>query len=270
MSQIFFSKQGPEETQSRLSALGQLGGVVTLWLKGSKDKKDFKVSKFDKDRVEIVLDSKEHLFKPGSTILCSFDLRGMSFFSEVVFQISVGGHDVLQFKNTLFKSERRNSYRLLTFPLYEVWAEFDIGEVYEGGKVIDLKTKSSQTGIFKNFLQLVDNISGDESENLKIRIQDISTTGMALHIGELESKFFTKDISFKNVSIRFTDSVIKIPEAVIVYVVDMISSDRNMKKYKIGVNFPNLPASIDEQIGKKINELLRQNEFNKDFENFLK
>lgn len=270
MSQTFFSKQDPSEKISRLALLGSTRGEITVWLKGKKEKYKYKVFKFDKDRGEIVLDSKDQVFTPGQTILCTFELRGMNFFSEVVFQVSISGFSVLVFKNTLFKSERRSSYRLLTFPLYELWAEFDLGEVYEGGKVVDLKSRTSQTGLFKNFLQLIDDKSADEVNNFKIRVQDLSTTGMALHIGDLEKKYFEKGFNFQNVKLIFKDETIIIPEATAVYVVDYISSDKNLKKYKVGIHFTNLPAATDDLIGKKINTLLRENDFNKDFENFIK
>lgn len=270
MSQTFFSKQDPSEKLSRLSLLGSSRGTITVWIKGKKDKYNYNVFKFDKDRMEIVLDAKDKIFTPGQTVLCTFELRGMNFFSEVIFQESISGFNVLQVKNTLFKSERRSSYRLLTFPLYEVWAEFDLGEVYEGGKVVDLKSRNNQTGLFKNFLQLLDDKTPDDTDKFKIRVQDLSTTGMALHIGELEKKYFVKDFVFQNMKIRFTDETIVVPEAKVVYVVDYISSDKNIKKYKVGVHFSNLPPATDDLIGKKINRLLRENDFNKDFENFIK
>lgn len=240
-------------------------------MKGKKDKISATAFKFDKERMEIVLDTKTLPFTDGQTILCSFELRGMNFFSEVVFKESVGGFSVLHFKNTLFKSERRNSYRLLTFPLYEVWAEFDLGEVYEGGNLIDLKSRSNQTGLFKNFLKIVEGANtSEDAERLKIRVQDLSTTGMALHIGELEAPYFKKDFVFEKVNIRFTDDLIQIPKVKIVYMVDYISNDKNLKKYKLGIHFEDLPANIDDRLGKKINKLLRENDFNKDFENFVK
>lgn len=275
MSQIFFSKQDPTEKLSRLSLLGSSRGTVTIWLKGKKEKHNLEVSKFDKDRMEIVLDTKDKLFNPGDTVLCTFELRGMNFFSEVIYQPSISGYAVLQFTKILFKSERRNSFRLLTFPIYEVWVDFDLGEVYEGGKVVDIKKRGSgQTGLFKSFLQIV----GDESKSeapdatgkLKIRVQDLSTTGMAIHVSEIEGKYFQKDLIFQNVGIRFTDEVIEVPAVKVIYVVDYISNDKNIKKYKVGLHFHELPTTIDDLIGKKINRLLRENDFNKDFENFIK
>ncbi len=271
MSQTFFSKQDPTEKLSRLSLLGSSRGVVTVWLKGSKTKYDYTVFKYDKEREELVLDTKERPFKSGDTILCTFELRGMNFFSEVIFLESISGFAVLQIKNTLFKSERRNSYRLLTFPLYEVNAEFDLGEVYEGGNVIDLKNRNNQTGLFKNFLKIVgDNTQEGDVSKLKIRVQDLSTTGMALHIGELEHKYFEKNLVYKNVGIKFSDETITVPDVKVVYVVDFISNDKNLKRYKVGLHFDNLPEKLDDHIGKKINSLLRQNDHNKDFENFIK
>lgn len=245
---------------------------MIVWLKGKKEKQTYQVLKYDKDREEIVLDTRDTIFKAGEIVLCSFELRGMNFFSETIFQVSISGHGVLQVKNTLYKSERRSSYRLLTYPLYEVNVEFNLGEAYLGGKVVDIKTRTGQTALFKNFLKIVD----DErevarlGEKLKIRVQDLSTTGLAIHVGEIESKHFQKDLVFHNAEIRFTDEVIKIPEIKVVYVVDYISNDKNLKKYKVGLHFSNLPPAIDDQIGKKINLLLRENDFNKDFENFIK
>lgn len=271
MSQTFFSKQDPQETVSRLSLLANSRGTVTVWLKGKKDRYNWQAFKFDKERMEVVLDTKDYIFSDGQTVLCTFELRGMNFFSEVIYKTSIGGYAVLHFKNTLFKSERRSSYRLMTFPLYEVWAEFPVGASYQGGKVVDFKSRTNQTALFKNFLKIVgDNNVPEDAEKLKIRVQDISTTGMAVHIGELEAPYFQKDQVFENVNIKFSDEVIVVPKAKIVYMVNYISNDKNIKKYKLGIHFENLPANIDDRIGRKINELLRQNDFNKDFENFVK
>jgi hypothetical protein len=269
MSQTFFSKLTLEEKISRLGLLGSSKGELTVWIKGQPNKRSFTAANFHKDLIEIVLDSKEKVYPVGTKILCSFELRGMFFFSEVIFQTSLGEHCVLQFTGDLFKSEKRNSYRLMTYPMYNINAEFDLGESYEGGKVVDLKTKSSQTAIFKNFIKMVEN-KEDDSQNLRLRIQDISTTGMGIHIGELESPYFEKESVFHNVIVDFGDEKIIIPEVKIVYKVEFIGSDKNMKKYKLGINFSNLPTSLDEKLGGKINRLLRENAPSKDFENLIK
>ena len=146
-------------------------------------------------------------------------------------------------------------------------ALFKIDKNAETSRVINLSTRSTQKDLFKSFLKLVDS-EEEGKEVLKIRVQDISTTGLALHISELEEKFIAKDQIYKNLEIVFPDEKISIPEAKIVYVVPYIAE--KIKKYKVGVQFINLSSTIDQQIGKKINELLRQVDSNKDFENFIK
>jgi hypothetical protein len=268
MAESYFSKQTPSECASRLSLLANSRGFITIWLKGKQEKYTYLVQKFDKDRMEIVLDTKEQKFKANEKVLCTFILRGMSFFAEVHFQVSISEFCVLKFEKPLYKSERRSSYRLLAYPLYEIWAEFHLDKAYEDGKVIDFKTKISQTALFKSFLKIV----GDKGNEgiLKLRIQDLSVSGMAIHVGPIEVEYFQKDLIFENIDLKFKDLTVTIPKVKIIYVVDYISGEKGPKKYKLGIHFENLPPSIDDLLGKKINELLRENDMNSDFENFLK
>lgn len=271
MSQSFFSKLDSKEKESRLLQLGNSKGELTIWVKGSKDKHKLRVLEFSRERSEIILEDKSNLYPAGTSLLANFDLRGMTFFAQVTIQKNIKDHIVIVFGSDLFKSERRSSYRLLTFPIYEVYSEFHLQEAYEGGKVIDLKNRTSQTALFKNFLKLVENRDEDDKQqSIKYRVQDLSTTGMALHIGELEAQFFSKGLTYKEVKIKFPDETIIIPEVEVVYVVDYLAADKNLKKYKVGLHFNKLPTNTDEQLGKKINQLLREIDFNKDFENFLK
>ncbi len=269
MSQTFFSKLDQAEKDNRLNALVNNRGKVTVWVKGQKEKQLLNTMSYDKERSLLILDTQIDVFPVNSSLLCSFEFRGMNFFATIIFQKSSGGFACLKFDTELYKSEKRSSFRLMTFPLYEVWAEFKLDEAYEGGKVIDFKSKQSTTAIFNKFLTLIDGDNPDSSV-LKIRVQDLSTTGMALHIGELEEKYFPKDAVYKNVKIKFTDDEVNIPELRILYAVNYVGSDKNLKKFKVGIHFENLPNSLDHWLGKKINSLLRESDHNKDFENFKK
>ena len=270
MSQTFFSRLDPLEKASRLGLLSSSRGLVTVWIKGAKEKISINSIEYHKDKESLILDSQDNLFPPNSDVLVSFELRGMTYFSQVKFLKNAGDYASLEFKGELFKSERRSSYRLLTYPIYQVWAEFELGESYQGGNVVEMKSRLNQTKLFQNFIQLVEGKNGQEGSFLKIRVQDLSATGMSVHIGELDLKYFPKDQVFKNLEITFTDEKILIPEAKVVYVVDYISSDVNLKKFKIGINFPNLSSQLDDLLSKKINKLLREVDANKDFETFLK
>lgn len=269
MSQTFFSKLDQAEKDNRLSAIANSRGKVTVWVKGQKEKHFPEALSFDAERGILTLNLKEDLFPSNTSTLTSFEFRGMSFFAQTIFMKSSGDFACLKFPAELYKSEKRSSYRLMTFPLHQVWALFNLEEAYQGGKVIDFRTKQSTTGLFNKFLNLVEGDANDPSA-LKIRVQDLSTTGMAIHIGELESKFFPQDAIFKNVRLKFSDEEVVIPEVKIVYSVNFIGSDKNIKKFKLGIHFENLPNALDHLLGKKINNLLRESDHNKDFENFKK
>jgi hypothetical protein len=271
MSQTFFSKLDALEKNARLTQLGTSRGKITVWEKGSKEKHLVSVLRYDSNKIQLQIDAPKNLFSRGSTILTSFDLRGMSFFFQGVFSQDSEDHYTLSIPGDFYKSERRASYRLLTFPIYEVWVEFDFAQKPLERKVVNLKSKSGTTDIFKNFLSIVDTESKeDSSQKFRIRVQDLSTTGMAIHIGDLEYPYFEKDSVYTNVKIHFIDERIDVPEVKVVHVVNYISSDKNLKKYKVGLNFVNLPTNVDEVLGGKINKLLRESDFDKDFEKFLK
>jgi len=269
MSQTYFSKLDSSEKESRLAQFALTKGNVTVWVKGEDKKHFLPVAEFTKSRSELILDSKNLLFPVGKEVLCSFEFRGMFFFSKVKMNLNIMGSVMLHFDSILYKSEKRGSYRLLTFPIYEVYVEFDLGEMYQGGKVVQIKNKTNQTGLFKNFLKIVEKDNADELSNSisKHRVQDLSASGLSIHIGELESDHFLKETSFKNIKIVFTDETILVPEAKVMYLVDYITSDKNLKKYKVGIHFVDVPELVDERISGKINKLLREIDFNKDFEN---
>lgn len=269
MSQTFFSKLDQEEKNNRLRAISNNRGLITLWLKGGKDKHFIEALKYDADRKILVLSTQDDLFPDKTSVLCSFEFRGMNFFAQGVFLKSVGDFACLQIEGDLFKSEKRSSYRLMTYPQHDVWAVFNLEEGYQGGKVINIQSRQSTTGLFRKFLHLVE---GDESNPaaIRIRVQDLSTTGMALHVGELEADYFTKGSLFRNVHLRFVDDEVVIPELVVVYEAKIPSGDKNLVKFKVGIHFERLPNTLDHWLGKKINELLRESDHNKAFENFQK
>lgn len=272
-SQTYFRKLDDVEKNSRLWQLAQAKVPVTVWIKGQKQKHTFDVLEYDKELFQITSTATTSPFVSPSEVLLSFEYKGMNFFSQVTQKTAIGGKIVFIFNNVLYKSERRSSFRLMTFPIYEVYAHFPLDKSYQGGNVVQFKSGQSQTGLFKNFLKLVEPSAKEETpedqSNLKIRVQDFSTTGLSIHVGEIERKYFTKDNVFKGLKLSFTDESVIIPEAKVVYIVDFIG-DKGLKKIKVGIHFENLSTKIDEQLGKKINKLLREIDSNKDFENFIK
>jgi hypothetical protein len=272
MSQTFFAKLNADEKIVKLFQLSSSNGLLTLWAKGSKDKQLLRSSSFDKIKNELIVEGMQSPIPSGSELLCSFELKGNNFFSQVVLQQTTEKM-VIKFPNDLFKSERRGTYRLFTSHSYQIWAQLDLGQEYQGGNVIDLNTKTTQTGIFKSFLKMAEGKEEEEDQKLssvKIKVQDISVSGLALHVSQLELPFFQKDKMFIDVGIFFNEDKIVIPKVKIVYVVESVSANKKTKIFKIGCHFEELPEAIDHALGRKINSLLRENDSNREFENFLK
>lgn len=269
MSQFYFSKLEPLEKEMRLQLAATSRAELTLWVKGSKEKFKTTAVNFNKNKNEITTEGKLS-FLPGAQILASFEVRGMNFFSQIkVLQVDSEGMK-LYFHSELFKSERRNSFRLLTYPMYNINAYIDLGEQYKGSGVSNISKKPTQTEIFKSFLKLVEDQSASDRTIGKFRIQDLSVTGMSINIADLESDIFVKDHIFHNVRLDFSDDEIIIPELKVVYVINTISTDKSGQKYKVGLQFNQLPNLIDDHLGRKINKLLRDNDSDKEFENFIK
>lgn len=271
MSQTYFSKLDSKEKKARLAQLSSSKGQVTVWEKGQRSKFSFPVVGHNLETDHMTVETKSAQVHSGAVYFCTFELKGMSFFSKVTLK-KEGQSWQMNLIEDLFKAERRGSYRMLTYPIYQVYANFILPQDnQERSKVIDFRTKVSQTGLFKNFLKL---LSQDESDTLvpqlKLRLQDLSATGMSVHIGELESGYFHKDMEFTDVSIHFKDEDILVPKLKVVYVIDLVTGEKAAKKFKVGFQFRELPSAVDEQLGRKINALLREIDSNKDFENFIK
>lgn len=272
MSGTYFSKLENQEKLSRLGRLAASNGQITVWMKGKDERFTGTVNFFDKDLKELSVELGENNLTLNASALCSFHSNGMLFFGQVIILKTTTSKYLLKFDGDLFKTERRTNYRLLAYPIYEVWAEIDLGEVYQGGKVIDLKSKFSQTNLFKSFLKIVDPNNDHDAQirNLKLRVQDLSLTGVSLNLGEVESPYFEKDRVFKNIKIKFLDETIIIPEAKVIYVIDYIGQDKFGSKFKVGFNFNEMNEKLTDSLSKKINQLLREVDFNLDFEKFIK
>src|SRR5690606_29469836 len=135
----------------------------TIWLKGSSQRKKFKSSDFHREtlRFDLISDGSENEFL-NKTVLYSFVLNGVNYFGKADFKKQDAKIFSLLCQEELFKSERRETFRLLTYPTYQVYAYFKIDEEYHGENIVDFRTKQSQTGIFQDFLKIV----GEEKGSL--------------------------------------------------------------------------------------------------------
>jgi len=267
-----FTSLSPAEKQSKLWQFSQTSLSCTLWTKGSKKKISYKVHAYQREDDTLALFAEDSSLVLNQEVLGTFDLKGVSFFFKAKIEKAFEDKILLSFMGDFYKSERRNNFRLLAYPIYSIYCLFDLPKEYVGGSVIDFKSKMSQTGLFKSFLKLVENDpQSQDLKKIKLRVQDISATGLSMFVGEEELEWIKAGELLNPMYIQFLDLELEVKKPRVVYVVDYLGhSDKGLKKYKVGVKFEGVDENFDRTLSQKINSLLREIDANTDFEDFLK
>ncbi len=267
-SSTSFTKQNDSEKQSRLLNIMKSDGDIVVWEKGSKSKDTFSCFNFDKSTFLVTLKTTSKTKLNGKNVLYSFVLNGVSYFGQGQFKQLETGQCTLDCSGDLFKSERRESYRLLTYPHHNVYVQIPVtAEQLKKSNIVDINTGMSQTGLFNNFLDIV---GGNQKEQMKegfmrFRVLDISVTGLAFQITDLEKNYIAEKKEMAPIFLNFNGDEIKISNSEIRYVIPLLK--RTGKAYKVGVKFKDLDINEDEFLGRKINEALR--DFESEFEDFI-
>lgn len=273
---ILFKALNDSEKKSKLYQLtnGKSSNVVTIWKKGQTTKYNLKVTDFIRAKTEIYIKGNIPQEFTGDTLLLTFEINGMHFFGKCKLVIREGMPASLDCSADLYKSERRNNFRLLTYPHHEVYVSINVGvEKIKKSNILSLNTGQSQTSLFKNFLNIMDDIEENSVEELegylRFRVTDISVTGLAFQFGKIESQFFTelnKELGI--IFVDFNGDLIKIPNAKVLYVIDKAVTNSKATLYKGGTQFLDVDVNLDEILSKRINETLRSSEA--EFEDFIK
>lgn len=269
-----FTLLNAAERRSKIRQLSQAKGEIALWEKGSDEKLSFRVKRLNNESSAIILHSEGAPQQSGRHMLAKFEVHGVSFFFEgkTVTSESDDEWGIVP-SEKFFKAERRKNFRLLAYPAHEMHASFVLPVSYEGGKIVDIKRRPGQTGLFKSFLKLVGQTSIVENREepiLRMRIRDLSITGFSIHIGQAELEWFETGVEWKDLEIDFSDEVIVVPLSKIVYVVDQIgSSSQAPRTYKVGFRFESPSTELQETISRKVGVLLGPEEIKQDFEEFL-
>ena len=262
-----FTKQNEKEKISRFFHLEKNSLDVVLWEKGSDSREEFTTVKFDKDTISLIVVNKSTTLK-DKKLLFSFIINGVNYFGQCELHLMRGEMYKLTPINDLYKSERRDSFRLLTYPHYEAYIYIPQSEDVNIKKsnVVSLKTGRSETGLFKNFLEIVDQNNSDTRTGFsKFRILDISVTGLSFQVGEYEKEYLDKEKILKPIHISFKEEV-SFSSAEIRYIVPLVRSASSV--YKVGVQFLDVDTTTDQKLGKLISSAMRS--FENDFEDFLK
>ncbi len=271
---VFFKKLTSSEKQSKLAQLatGKENKVV-VWKKAETVKYNLTAINFKRSKEEVEVIGKINSDLLDKDVLASFDIAGLHFFGKCKLINQINGKVCLEFKSDLFKSERRANFRLLTFPHQDVYIHIKIPEEkMQDSNLVSLRTKMSETGLFNNFLKIVGEGSHQEEKIagfLKFRVIDISVTGLAIQVGELENQLIGDiEDDLGKMVLDFNGESVEIPNGQILYKTNLLARDKKTRVFKAGLKFSDIDTNLDEKLAQIINKALRSLE--SEFEDFLK
>ncbi len=283
--------------EEKLSKIGQFvlsdTNRVMVWPKGAKEREYYSASNFFRDKLILILRAEEKNAKLlNQDVLVNFELNGLMYFTEGEIKYdSVRSVYLLKMDGDLFRHERRSSFRLLTYPTYNVQVGFSFdGEKSEEenfqDNVIEIKPSSGNTGLFHNFLSLM-NDTGQKLKKLEqeieeekrppknfntfFRVIDLSVEGVCFIIGPIGARFFRQGNKLRSFVILFEGKEFFIPNATIVYIKEFNHPDKKtVEQHKVGIEFKHMTTKLDLELSKHINQVLREGEYEREFEKFLK
>lgn len=269
-SKVHFTPLNRQELRSRIKSLISNNIELIIWIKGRAAKESYRALQLDADSQKITVKPYDSAQFVGKDILYKFEIAGSHYFGIGKLEKDSAGLVYIKYERKLYKSERRSSYRLLTYPTYDVKTYFTVSDDYQGENVVDIRTGKSQTNIFKNFLKIIGQKDETATGLISLRVLDLSVSGLSFIIGELEKNLFKENTELKSFMISFDGEEFEIPKANVVYVVDYIQSEKkNIKQFKVGIKFSKVSINTDSRLGQKINKMLRENESNDEFEEFV-
>jgi hypothetical protein len=269
--QTHFVELNEDELTSKLLLASKKKSDICIWNKGEPKKNLYPIKEFTVRGKKLVVGGDDHMDDFSSDVLFTFDIDGLAFFGKGKLKRESNDSFAINAISKIYKSERRRNFRLLTFPVYEVFLEFyetEEPQEVEGGNVVDFKTGVSQTGLFRDFLKLMAvNEGGNDNGGIRLRVQDISVTGASFLVGEVESKYFKAGETTGRLIVFFQDEEVEIKNSKIVYVMKAEGRNKKIKTYKVGMQFTEYDQKADLQLGKLINKALR--DVKDEFEDFI-
>lgn len=273
-----------DELEDRLADLAKVQGEVRIWSKGQAPDLCHVINSHSDEleentqqlRLRNKLYGNESL---GKEFYIQFSLDSVEYFAKgKIVEILEGGEFWLEMNPHVFRVEKREGQRLVTFPKYQCYIYFKVTKEKNDNLVFLDKHVDRNHKIFGRFKQLTkkefikaqdstDTIS--EEEVIGFRALDLSASGIAFLTNKNESLYF-KAGDFFEVTICLEDFRCAISDAKVVYNVDYVNPRaKEVKMHKVGLTFSEsneLNSLITKELAKGVHEY----QILKDFENFSK
>lgn len=278
-SNINFIKLNIKELSAKIALLISEAHNVNFWKKYPTHY-NAKIVNFNQSEQTLVLKAESFYLEIKSDYLfVNFLLREMSYFlkGKVIDQNKNDNTITLKIHDEIFRAEKRKQERLITFPVYNVFAylRYKLPSV---SNVIPFGRKKDQVDDFLSQIdkmeksQFVEDEESDDFELLGLRVDNLSSNGMSFFASKNEVdkiKHSVEQNEFE-LMLSFEGQIFNLKNSRIVYSVDYINKTMpRQHMYRVGIEFE-ASHEIQKLIMDRTGESLELEDFQKEFEEFMK
>ena len=272
-SRIRFSLVVKKEAYYRFQQIADVKGQLKYWTKGNNERFFCDIISFNDESLEWEVMLKVSHDLPEK-VYFTFHVNGQDFFGRTV---AVRTSEPLRWRlkivDNLYKSEKRLASRVLVFPHHLVDLEFlnPIVEGQKSGGILSFgrKNPGTQTNLMLKFMELVGQSNSHSDSSLKVRVIDISSTGLALKAGRGTKDFFAPGSYFENCRIHFNDQIYEPVGLEVVYRTHHTNDAFiGSEYYRIGMNYNVVGIQLKEKLEQHVMKLLTQDDKTLAFELF--
>ena len=284
-AKINFIKLNQEELSAKIALLVSESSRIIFW-KAAPRYYEGKATNFEIRQKKTYLtigDCNIHLRLSSERICFNFTINDIDYFlrGKVVEQVEDMMEMIVELEEHCFRVEKRNKERLITYPVYEVYAYLKYQKAKSNNVVFFNKKEqksrdflSEIDNIQKNkILQMAENVHVEDSEELVgFRVEDLSSSGLSFFASTKEKDNILDVIGDEKFTLvlNFEMQVFNLEEAHIVYKINYINTQfSGVPMYKIGITFktsPSLKRKIEDHSGITVDLL----DYQKEFEEFIK
>lgn len=283
-AKINFLKLTSKELSSKIALLVSNHDRIVFWKTSPRYFAGIASSFTVQNRISLTLSKVEIPIRLEGDIIClNFVLNDIDYFlrGKVLQHSSAGDQITIEMADECFRAEKRSRERLLTYPVYDVYAYLKYKKAAKENVILFNKNEQKN----RDFFSEIDNIQknkiaafstelnrGDEEDIIGFRVEDLSSNGLSFFANAKEKEHVLDAIQEESFSLtlNFEMQIFSLEEAVIVYKMNYINSQfSGVPMYKIGINFkhsPSLKRKIEDVSGITVDLI----NYQKEFEEFIK
>jgi hypothetical protein len=283
-AKINFIKLTSQELSSKIALLVSNHDRVIFW-KSSPRYFEGKAASFEvKNHIYLTLERAGIPIRVMNETVClNFTLNEIDYYlrGKVVDQMDDDPKIKIELEEHCFRIEKRSRERLLTYPVYEVYAYLKFQKATKPNVIFFNKGEQKTRDFFSEIDNLQKNkiasmsqdlMAGDEEDLIGFRVEDLSSNGLSFFASAKEKELVLDELQGVGFSLvlNFEMQVFNLEEAAIVYKMNYINSQfSGVPMYKVLINFkqsPSLKRKIEDVSGITIDLM----DYQKEFEEFIK